>query len=216
MIRRIPRPVPRVNVMGILRGIRMGMLAAQGAIAPTLSPTQIAAYAAAAGFQGADLNTAVAIALAESGGNPNAIGDRTLAPTRGPSYGLWQINIGSAANPQFASWNLFDPQTNAQAAFQIYSAIGGFGTTRGWTTYTSGEYGMYLQPTSPNSPAPLVLDASTGQPVADTTDVSQLPAVNAPASTSDSTIVPGVPDVAIYGGGALALLIAAHALLNRD
>jgi len=210
-----PMPMRRVNAMGILRGIRLGMLAAQGAIAGVLSPSQIQAYAAAAGFTGDDLNTAVAIALAESSGNPGAIGDQSLAPTRGPSYGLWQINIGSKANPQFASVNLFDPQTNANAAYSIYSSIGGFGTTRGWTTYTSGEYAAYLQPTSPAAPAPVTLDASTGQPVDDTTDVTQLTAANA-ASTSDSTIIPGIPDAAVYGGGALALLLAAHMILNRD
>jgi Lysozyme like domain len=153
-----------------------------------LPADQIRAYAAAAGFTGSDLDTAVAVALAESGGNPSIIGDRTLAPTRGPSIGLWQINIGSKANPQFASSNLADPQTNANAAFAIYSAIGGFGTTRGWTTYTSGAYSAYLAPaaadpspfnttTTPGDasassvPAltPLTIDAATGLPIDDGT-----------------------------------------------
>jgi hypothetical protein len=228
MLRRPPNPqlqygrvaprqaVPRLNAMGILRGIRLGMLAAQGAVGSVLSPSQIQAYAANAGFTGDDLNTAVAIAMAESGGNPGAIGDRTLAPTRGPSYGLWQINIGSNANPQFASVNLFDPQTNANAAYSIYSAIGGFGTTRGWTTYTGGQYQAYLNavPAAPDASQPtLTLDAATGQPVTDTTDVSQIvPALV--ASTSGSTIIPGIPDVAIYGGAALATLLAAKYFLD--
>ena len=130
---------------------------------------QIQRYAANAGFSGPDLATAVAIALAESGGNPAVVGDRTLAPTRGPSIGLWQINIGSKANPQFANWNLTDPQVNANAAFAIYSAIGGFGTTRGWTTYTGGEYAQFLSAVPPATPAPLTLDASTGTPIDDST-----------------------------------------------
>lgn len=203
--------------MGILRGIRLGMLASQGAISPVLSPAQIQAYAANAGFSGADLAAAVAIALAESSGNPSAVGDKTLAPAAGPSYGLWQINIGSKANPQFASANLFDPQINANAAYAIYSAWGdNFGA---WSTYTSGKYQAYLgavPAAAPASSPAITLDASTGQPVSDLTDVSQLPAVNASVATPDSTIVPGIPDVAIYGGGALAVLIAARAFLNRD
>lgn len=136
--------------------------------ASILSPAQIQGYAANAGFTGNDLATAVAIALAESGGNPNIIGDQSLAPSNGPSYGLWQINIGSKANPQFAGQNLLDPQTNANAAYSIYSRFG-FGR---WTTYGNGTYGMYLQPGAPTSPdasAPLTIDASTGLPVADLT-----------------------------------------------
>lgn len=134
-----------------------------------LSAAQISQYAASAGFQGNDLATAVAIAMAESSGNPGAIGDSTLAPTNGPSYGLWQINIGSKANPQYASQNLFDPQTNANAAYALYSAAGGFGP---WSTYTNGAYAAYLSQAvgaSPAAAAPLTIDASTGLPVIDTT-----------------------------------------------
>jgi hypothetical protein len=138
-----------------------------------LSPAQIAQYAAAAGFSGVDLATAVAIALAESGGDPSVIGDKSLAPTNGPSYGLWQINIGSRANPQYAGANLLDPQTNAAIAYQMYLAHG----FTPWTTYTSGEYGMFETPAvmaatgqpsslpTASSAAPLTLDASTGQPI---------------------------------------------------
>jgi hypothetical protein len=140
-----------------------------------LSPSQIAQYAAAAGFSGADLATGVAIAIAESGGDPSVIGDKTLAPTNGPSYGLWQINVGSKANPQYAGANLLDPQTNANAAHDLYSRKGFLP----WTTYISGEYGMYETPAvmaaagqSPNAPlpgasSPLILDAATGQPIVD-------------------------------------------------
>lgn len=203
--------------MGILRGIRMGMLAAQGSGA-ALSPSQIAAYAAAAGFTGDDLNTAVGIAYAESSGIPTLVGDKTLAPTKGPSYGLWQINIGSKANPQFASWNLLDPQTNANAAYAIYSAWGNmFGA---WTTFTDGAYLAYVPASTPDASQPaqpaLTLDAATGQPVTDLTDVSQLVPASLVASTSDSTIIPGIPDVAIYGGAALAALLGAKFFLDRD
>jgi soluble lytic murein transglycosylase-like protein len=106
-----------------------------------LTPQQIATVASIAGFTGDDLATAVAIALAESSGNPAAVGDAALAPTRGPSIGLWQINTGSAAHPEYAGVDLTDPQTNANAAYSIY-LVSGF---RPWSTYTSGAYAAYLE-----------------------------------------------------------------------
>ena len=105
-----------------------------------LSPSDIAIYAANAGFTGDDLVTAVAIAMAESGGNVNAKGDINLAPTNGPSIGLWQINTGSHAHPELASVDLTDPQTNANYAFQIYSVHGNF---RPWSTYIHANYLNY-------------------------------------------------------------------------
>jgi hypothetical protein len=93
----------------------------------------VAKVAQQAGFSGQDLVTAVAIAYAESGGNPNAVGDQSLAPERGPSIGLWQINIGSKAHPQYASDNLTDPQTNANRAFEVYQEAGG--SFRPWATF---------------------------------------------------------------------------------
>lgn len=98
-----------------------------------LSAAQIQAYAAAAGFSGADMATAVAVALAESSGNPGAIGDA------GNSFGLWQINLPN--HPEFAGADLTDPQTNANAAFQVYSAARGF---RPWTTFKTGAYQAYM------------------------------------------------------------------------
>jgi hypothetical protein len=99
-----------------------------------LSISQIAALAQNAGFQGDDLATAVAVALAESGGNPNAVGDLNI--TAGGSVGLWQINL--AYHPEFNGWNLQDPQTNANAAFSVYSAAGDSFTP--WSTYKSEAY----------------------------------------------------------------------------
>ena len=103
-----------------------------------LSAAQIAQYAAAAGFSGADLVTAVAIALAESGGDPNAYNPETAAgtPQGLGSLGLWQIYL--KAHPEFAGQNLYDPQTNANAAYSVYSDAGG--TFNPWSTFGSGAY----------------------------------------------------------------------------
>jgi hypothetical protein len=90
-----------------------------------LTPNQIAQYAQNAGFTGPNLDISVAIALAESSGNPNATG--ALG-----EVGLWQIY--PAAHPEFGpNFNaLYDPQLNANAAFSVYQKAGGFTP---WSTY---------------------------------------------------------------------------------
>jgi hypothetical protein len=143
-----------------------------------LSPAQIAQYAAAAGFTGNDLATAVAIALAESNppGNTQSYNPETAAPGGTPtgqgSYGLWQIYL--KMHPEFAGEDLYDPQVNANAAFSIYAIAGN--NFHPWSTYTNGTYGMYLQPANPAAPAPLTLDASTGLPVSDLFTSEPVPA----------------------------------------
>lgn len=109
-----------------------------------LSPAEIARYAHEAGFRGQDLTIAVAVALAESGGDPRAHND--TPPDN--SYGLWQINmlgsLGPARRREFgleSNRELFDPLENAKAANRI-SGDGRSWTP--WTTYTSGKYRQYL------------------------------------------------------------------------
>ena len=55
----------------------------------------------------------MAVALAESSGNPAAVGDMNIpnVAAAGGSVGLWQIN--KAAHPEFAGQDLTDPQINA-------------------------------------------------------------------------------------------------------
>lgn len=107
-----------------------------------LTISQLTALAAGAGFSGDDLATAVAIALAESEGNPQAYNpEKAAGAAQGHgSFGLWQIYI--TAHPEFASENLLDPQTNAAAAFAIYTAAGN--SFRLWSTFTNGAYQAYV------------------------------------------------------------------------
>ena len=93
-------------------------------------PWTIAGVASQAGFSGLDLVTAVAVAYAESSGNPQAVGDN------GNSIGLWQINLPN--HPEYQGVDLTDPQTNANAAFAIYSAAGN--SFSPWTTFKTGAY----------------------------------------------------------------------------
>lgn len=98
-----------------------------------LAASQIARYASNAGFAGDDLVTAIAIALAESGGDPSIEGDG------GTSYGLWQIHW--TVHPEFDRNKLKDPQYNANAAYALYFRRGNF---KDWTTYNTDAYAAFL------------------------------------------------------------------------
>lgn len=109
----------------------------------TLSYQDLFNLAVAHGFP--DPDTAAAVAMAESGGNPNARGDVTI----GGSLGLWQVYLSAhqeyavAPDPDgtLGTNALYDPDTNADAAFKISS--GGTVWTP-WSTYNSGAYKQYL------------------------------------------------------------------------
>jgi hypothetical protein len=58
--------------------------------------------------------TAYAVARAESGGRPEAVGDA------GTSFGLWQINLPS--HPQWPGSWLLEPENNASAAYIVSGA----------------------------------------------------------------------------------------------
>jgi hypothetical protein len=103
----------------------------------TLTPKQIAVWAQQAGFTGKDLETAVAVALAESGGRIDATNHNSNGST---DYGVWQINSIHAdeftKHPQW--WSV----ENADMAHDIWAGAGN--SWKPWTTYTSGAYNMYL------------------------------------------------------------------------
>ncbi|HUQ59133.1 transglycosylase SLT domain-containing protein [Lentzea sp.] len=109
-----------------------------------LSPEQIARHARAAGFDGQGLTIAVAVALAESGGDPRAHNSKPPDD----SYGLWQINMLGAMGPERrgrygldSNRELFDPRVNAKVA----NSLSGDGKSwTPWSTYTSGAYRKYL------------------------------------------------------------------------
>ncbi len=103
---------------------------------PLVTPTQIANYAAAAGFSGTDLAVAVAIALAESSGNTTATHRNGNGSV---DYGLWQIN-SVHSDLLNSSWS--DGAVNAKMAYAIYSRAGNRFTD--WVTYNSGAYTLYL------------------------------------------------------------------------
>ncbi|WP_010693237.1 transglycosylase SLT domain-containing protein [Saccharopolyspora spinosa] len=109
-----------------------------------LTAEQIAQHAYDAGFRGKALTTSVAVALAESSGNP-----RSHNPTPpDDSYGLWQVNMlgdmGPERRKQFgldSNKDLFNPDENAKAAYAISNQGKSFDP---WSTYTNGAYKKHL------------------------------------------------------------------------
>jgi peptidoglycan hydrolase CwlO-like protein len=106
-----------------------------------LTAEQIAVAAQKAGFTGSNLVIAVAVALAESGGNANARGDVAI----GGSFGLWQVyckahpHLIPPDNPDSVAW--YDPYQNARWAYDISS---GGSNWRPWSTYKHGTYQAFM------------------------------------------------------------------------
>lgn len=110
----------------------------------SLSQAEIYTLALRAGLTPDRAKIAAAVAMAESGGNPNAYNGAGADD----SYGLWQINMkGALQAPRIrlfritSNLDLFDPKVNARA-MAIVSERGA--TWSPWTTYTSGRYRQYL------------------------------------------------------------------------
>lgn len=163
-----------------------------GALGAALDYGTLVQLAQNAGFSGSDAQVAAAIALAESSGNSGAYNPETQAKGGTPqgqgSYGLWQIYL--KAHPQFNGQNLYDPQTNANAAYQVFLQQG----FSAWTTFTDAAYMAYLY--SPPAPgqaapasAPLTIDASTGQPIEDVTPTPDAASVFSPGGASKGEIL---------------------------
>lgn len=115
----------------------------------TYTAAQIADSAYNAGFRGSALTTAVAVALAESGGNTRA--HNGTPPD--DSYGLWQINmLGNLAperRQQFgisSNSELYSSSTNAAAARDVWKRAGSSWSP--WSTYTNGAYKSHLSAAS--------------------------------------------------------------------
>lgn len=115
-----------------------------------LSMPSIARVAAQnTGWEGEDLVKAVAIAMAESRGNPRGMGDVDLSTPGEKSVGLWQINYrpgrdeGSRVrNPELN----INPAMNARNAYQIYQdqGWGAWSVTHGTPDTNNNHYSKYL------------------------------------------------------------------------
>ena len=138
-----------------------------------LTMEQLVGLAKGAGFNDSEAVTMAAIAMAESGGNSNA---KNFKPPD-KSYGLWQINmignLGPARMQEFGLQRedqLFDPLTNAKAAYAIRKSQG----LSAWTVYKTGKYKNHLvaaqkaknAPPLRSSPTPTIPGSSNGSKIA--------------------------------------------------
>lgn len=94
-----------------------------------MNALQIAHVAQQAGFSGQGLVNAVAVALAESGGDPDAVGQNPGSVDRG----LWQIN--SYYHAEVSDAQAFDPSQAAIAAYRISNAGSDWSQ---WSTWQNG------------------------------------------------------------------------------
>lgn len=105
----------------------------------------------AQGFRGKSLRTAFAVALAESGGRPSAIGDVDLQDKKwGPSVGIfqirslknWQNHDGKgSSDPWRNAKKLRDPKFNIEAAW-VKSSKGK--KWEAWSAYNNGAFTKFL------------------------------------------------------------------------
>lgn len=108
-----------------------------------LQAQEIASLLQQQGVAKEKIPTMTAIALAESGGRPQAFNPTGLDK----SYGLFQVNmyggLGPARMKQFglkSEKELFDPATNVKAAKDILGSQG----LGAWSVYKSGKYKDFL------------------------------------------------------------------------
>lgn len=105
---------------------------------------QIATYASGAGWSGQDLITAIAVCMAESGGNENLVDDVSIETAEwGPSIGLWQIRSRNAEKGKGTERDEIankDPATNAVHAHAIQVKDG----WKAWSAYNNKKYLLYV------------------------------------------------------------------------
>ena len=105
-----------------------------------LSAAQIATAMRKAGWPESAIPIGVAIAFAESGGNPKAVNH---ANRNGSSdYGLFQINTVHGSLLKQGDWR--DPVDNAKMALKVYRDAGNKWTP--WATYNHGSYKKFYRP----------------------------------------------------------------------
>lgn len=106
---------------------------------------QIANWARQGGWAEKDIPMAIAIAMAESGGNPGATHANAAGGGKGVDRGVWQVNdYWQRQNPavlQNPDWGT-NPVSNAKAAYQAFKSGGGW---EPWSTFKGGQYAKYLK-----------------------------------------------------------------------
>lgn len=112
-------------------------------------PSTLRELAVAGGFVGDTVNVAAAVAMAESGGYTDAVGDVDLVSAKwGPSVGLWQIRTLTDPGAWGSADRVRDIEQLRDPLFQAFAALtiskGGTDWTP-WSVFNSGSYAAYLE-----------------------------------------------------------------------
>lgn len=130
--------LPAVLLVAALGGMSAGvpaLLATDLSGGPRMDVAQIGEVAAQAGFSGEGLAVAIAVALAESGGDPLATDHDSNGTV---DRGLWQIN---SVHRAYSAACDYEPACAAAAAYQISDDGRDW---QPWVTYQRGEEIAYL------------------------------------------------------------------------
>lgn len=172
----------------------------------TVSGATLVALAQQAGF-GADSKTAAAVALAESGGDPNAIGHNATSQ----DFGLWQIN--DRAHPElFTKYTWNSPTDNSKMAYIAYHERGN--TFAAWSAYNNGRYKAFLgQVGGVASATPTPGTATPAPASADAVKAQLAPLTNLATALTN----PGMwARIFYFIGGTFLLFLGLHGLLKHS
>lgn len=173
---------------------------------------EVYALARGAGLDHQHAITATAIAWAESGLNPSAVGDVALETgTWGPSVGLWQIRSLKAEQGTGGTRDasrLTDPRFNARSMFSVSNGGRNFGP---WSTFVDGAYAGHV--------------AAVRRAVGDGSQIPAAPAggssgVQAAAYTASPAgwSIGGINDLVVQGvalaGGCVLVLVGVSSLFK--
>ena len=88
----------------------------------SMTDSELGKALATAGWPSDVTQQALCIIARESNGDNWCVGDRELAPDHGPSYGLFQIDIGY--HPDFDLMRWWEPVYNCEYALGLWKANG--------------------------------------------------------------------------------------------
>lgn len=160
---------------------------------PILTPIETYQIAKQAGFPPETAKKMVAIAQRESSLNTGVFGN--LNPVEA-SYGLWQINWNDPNNRALLQKNgitesrqLYDPLTNAKAAYLLWNGNDNNLNTAWYINRTGNKYG-YAEKYQQNYNALPDFESIIGGPTGEDLGITSPDPVDIPTGVDESSIVP--------------------------
>lgn len=182
-----------------------------------LDPQQIYSIARNVGFPADVATKMVAIALRESGGNPNANYKGATGTTEN-SFGLWQINLQDSgirnllAKNGINESNITDPVNNAKAAYLLWGG-NDKNLDTAWYINRPGYSEKYQANLPIAQQAMAIVEGLISGP--NSNQIANMPVVSSNDSGNVDSFNPGTEDLNILGGGTgqgIAITIGVFAL----